>query len=204
LLAVAELALPSRAAAHHYFAAHFQMDRMIEVEGRVTGVQWGNPHIKIHIEDANGQAWEVEAGPVNLLTRMGISRDKFVAADAVRVRGNPGRDDSRVIWVSNILLSDRTEILANPRAEPYWGASAVGDASAFFAAGESRRGLRGARHAVRHGEPVSNRARRSRRPRRHPHRGLRPRKDGLAHAPAGRLRSRRRSAIPSPTSKVAR
>jgi hypothetical protein len=136
LLATVVLAAPTPAAAHHSFAAHFQMDTMVEVEGRVTDIQWVNPHIKIHVEDANGQRWEVEAGPVNLLTRMGVSRDKFVIGDRLRVRGNPGRGDERVIWVSNILLSDNTEILANPRAEPYWGSSAVGDASAFFEAGD--------------------------------------------------------------------
>jgi len=136
LLVTAVLASPARVAAHHSFAAHFQMDTMIEVEGRVTDVQWVNPHIKIHIEDADGQPWEVEAGPVNLLTRMGVSRDKFTVGDKLRVRGNPGRSDERVIWVSNILLSDNSEILANPRAEPYWGSSAVGDATAFFEAGD--------------------------------------------------------------------
>jgi hypothetical protein len=38
--------------------------------------------------------------------------------------------------VSNILLADSTEILAAPGAEPYWESDAVGDASAFFEAGE--------------------------------------------------------------------
>ena len=136
LLATLVLAAPTPAVAHHSFAAHFQMDTMVEVEGRVTDIQWVNPHIKIHVEDANGQRWEVEAGPVNLLTRMGVSRDKFVVGDRLRVRGNPGRGDERVIWVSNILLSDNTEILANPRAEPYWESSAVGDASALLEAGD--------------------------------------------------------------------
>jgi hypothetical protein len=64
--------LSAGAAAHHSFAAHFQMDTFAEVEGRVTDVRWVNPHVKIFVRDAAGDAWEVEAGPLNLLTRMGI------------------------------------------------------------------------------------------------------------------------------------
>ena len=124
------------ASAHHSFAAHFRMDTFVEVEGRVTEVQWVNPHIRIYVEDAQAQTWEVEAGPVNLLSRMGIERDTFAVGDTIRARGNPGRRDDRVLWVANILLADNTEILAAPGSVPYWGSDAVGDASAFFEAGE--------------------------------------------------------------------
>lgn len=136
LAALSLLALPHLAIAHHSFAAHFRMDEFNEVEGRVTEIQWVNPHVKIFIEDASGDRWEVEAGPVNLLSRMGIQRDTFAIGDSIRARGNPGRRDDSLLWVSNILLADNTEILAAPGSEPYWGAGAVGDASAFFEAGE--------------------------------------------------------------------
>lgn len=106
--------LPVGAAAHHSFAAHFLMDTFVEVEGRVTDVDWVNPHIKIHVEDANGEAWEIEAGPVNLLSRMGIDRDAFTVGETIRARGNPGRRNAQAILVANILLADNTEILAAP------------------------------------------------------------------------------------------
>jgi hypothetical protein len=67
---------------------------------------------------------------------MGIERDTFAVGDTIRARGNPGRRDDRVLWVANILLADNTEILAAPGSQPYWGSEAVGDASAFFEAGE--------------------------------------------------------------------
>jgi hypothetical protein len=135
-VAICALALPIGAAAHHSFAAHFQMDTLVEVEGRVSSVEWVNPHIRIFVEDASGATWEVEAGPVNLLSRMGIQRDTIAIGETIRARGNPGRRDSQVLWVSNILLADNTEILAAPGAEPYWGLNAIGDATAFFEAGE--------------------------------------------------------------------
>jgi len=130
------LAAPAIAAAHHSFAAHFLMDQFTEVQGRVTQIQWVNPHIKIYVEDASGATWEVEAGPVNLLERMGIARDTMAVGDTIRARGNPGRNDEHLLWVSNILLADNTELLAAPGSEPYWGSKGVGDASKFFEAGE--------------------------------------------------------------------
>jgi hypothetical protein len=59
----AGLLLPPEAVlAHHSFAAHFLMDRFVEAEGRVTDVEWVNPHAYIHIEDAAGDTWEIELG----------------------------------------------------------------------------------------------------------------------------------------------
>ncbi len=129
--------LSTAAAAHHSFAAVFQMDTVTELEGRVTAVHWVNPHITIKVAGSDGQSWEVEAGPVNLLSRMGIEKSMIPVGATVKFRGNPGRRNPRHLWVSNILLADNTELLAAPGATPHWGNKTVGDASAFFAAGDS-------------------------------------------------------------------
>ncbi len=128
--------LSSTAAGHHSFAAVFLMDTVTEIEGRVTALDWVNPHIKIHVAGSDGQNWEVEAGPVNLLSRMGIEKSMIGVGTTIRVRGNPGRRNARTLWVSNILLPDGTELLAAPGAQPHWNSTGVGDASAFFVAGD--------------------------------------------------------------------
>ncbi len=135
-LALVGLSLVSTAAAHHSFAAVFQMDTVAEVEGRVTEVRWINPHIFIYVTDSAGQRWEVEAGPVNLLSRMGIEKDMIKVGEAIRVRGNPGRRDPHALWVSNILLANNTELLAAPGARQHWTSTTIGDASSFFVAGD--------------------------------------------------------------------
>jgi hypothetical protein len=112
------------------------MDTVAEIEGRVTDVQWVNPHIKIQVAGSDGQSWEIEAGPVNLLSRMGIEKSMIEVGATIRVRGNPARRDARAIWVSNILLPNGTELLAAPGAEPYFGSTTVGDATDFFVAGD--------------------------------------------------------------------
>jgi hypothetical protein len=133
---LASLTCAADAAAHHSFAAHFTMDAFAEIEGQVTDVDWVNPHVKIYVRTAAGETWEVEAGPLNLLSRMGIERDMIELGETIRVRGNPGRRNAHTLWVANILLPDNTELLAAPGAQPYWRNTAVGDASAFFEAGE--------------------------------------------------------------------
>jgi len=128
--------LSSPAAAHHSFAAVFVMDKVIEIEGRVTEVHWINPHITIDVAGNDGQSYVVEAGPVNLLARMGIEKSMLATGSTIRVRGNPGRRDANMLWVSNILLPNGTELLAAPGAQPYWGSKTVGDATDFFVAGD--------------------------------------------------------------------
>jgi hypothetical protein len=128
--------LPDAVSAHHSFAAVFQMDTVSEIEGRVADVQWVNPHIKIHVVAGDGQRWEIEAGPVNLLTRMGIEKSMIEVGATIRVRGNPGRRDARALWVSNILLPNGIELLAAPGAQPHFASRTVGDATNFFVAGD--------------------------------------------------------------------
>ena len=128
------LTLP--AAAHHSFAAEFRMDTLAEIEGRITDIDWVNPHVKIQIAATDGQGWEIEAGPVNLLSRMGIEKSMFSVGATIRARGNPGRRNPRAMYVSNFLLPNGTELLASPGAQPHWGATnTVGDASTFLVAG---------------------------------------------------------------------
>lgn len=124
------------AAAHHSFAAHFEMDRFVEIEVRVADVDWVNPHILIYAEDSDGETWELEAGPVNLVARLGIDKDRIGIGERIRVWGNPGRGDARTLWIGNILLADNTELLVSPGASPHWEGNAVGDSSGFFAAGD--------------------------------------------------------------------
>ncbi|HEX7236496.1 MAG TPA: DUF6152 family protein [Gammaproteobacteria bacterium] len=128
--------LPGAASAHHSFAAVFEMNKVTEIEGRVTEVHWVNPHITIDVAASNGESWVVEAGPVNLLTRMGIEKNMIASGSTIKVRGNPGRRDAHLLWVSNILLADGTELLAAPGAQAYWGNKTVGDATNFFVAGD--------------------------------------------------------------------
>src|SRR5690606_41799512 len=61
--------------AHHSFAAEFDINRPIVLEGVVTRMEFSNPHSWLHIEvtTASGekQQWAVEGGAPNALIQIG-------------------------------------------------------------------------------------------------------------------------------------
>src|ERR1700694_4701396 len=63
------------AAAHHAFAAEFDVDQPVKVHGTVTKIEWVNPHawIYVDVKGADGKVvnWHFELGPPNALFRVG-------------------------------------------------------------------------------------------------------------------------------------
>ena len=66
-------------AAHHAFAAEFDIKQPLTLKGAITKIEWINPHAWLHLEvkNPNGkvEAWEVELGNPNGLFRRGWTRD---------------------------------------------------------------------------------------------------------------------------------
>jgi hypothetical protein len=93
------LALPGFigvAQAHHAFAAEFDAKAPVLLRGKVTKVEWINPHAWIHmlVEDAGKppQPWMVEGGTPNTLLRAGIDRNSLKPGEEIIVRGYQSKD----------------------------------------------------------------------------------------------------------------
>jgi hypothetical protein len=86
------------ALAHHSFAAEFDINRPIEVDGVVTKMEFSNPHSWLHLEvtTASGekQEWMFEGGAPNALVRRGWNRNSVPAGTKVHVEGFQARDRS--------------------------------------------------------------------------------------------------------------
>jgi hypothetical protein len=82
--------------AHHAFAAEFDANRPVNLRGKVTRVEWINPHAWIHIdhvkEDGNAEPWMVEGGTPNTLLRRGITKDSLKIGTEIVVRGYQSKD----------------------------------------------------------------------------------------------------------------
>jgi hypothetical protein len=82
--------------AHHAFAAEFDANRPVNLQGKVTRVEWINPHAWIHIdhvkEDGTKQGWMVEGGTPNTLQRNGITRDSIKIGTVIVVSGYQAKD----------------------------------------------------------------------------------------------------------------
>ena len=100
-VAIATIAGPFAASAHHSFPAHYVAGGNVVLEGTVTEFLWRNPHSFIHLEVANEQGepelWALEWHNTVIMARMGFTPDTIQSGDEVVVSGNPARDGTRRI-----------------------------------------------------------------------------------------------------------
>ena len=73
------LLLSSPAHGHHAFAAEFDSNAPVMLKGKVTKVEWINPHAWVHLDvvqaDGSVVSWMVEGGTPNTLLRAGINKN---------------------------------------------------------------------------------------------------------------------------------
>jgi hypothetical protein len=112
-LAVSPL-LCAGAHAHHAFATEFDVNRPVELSGKVTKVELINPHSWIHIEvlDDKGNAvtWMIEGGSPNALVRRGINKNSIPIGSELVIRGYGTRDGTNKAVGRDIRFADGREL----------------------------------------------------------------------------------------------
>jgi hypothetical protein len=98
LAALAAMLVALQASAHHSYAATYDPDRLVTIEGQLVSFTLRNPHSMVYIlapdESGATQRWAVEWGAANVLRSDGIEGDSLKAGDHVIVTGVPGRQAS--------------------------------------------------------------------------------------------------------------
>jgi hypothetical protein len=119
--------------AHHAFGAEFDRDAPILIQGKVSRLEWVNPHTWIHIEtsmlviagdtvhpaDPSQEVWGVEGGTPNTLLRRGLRRDCLVPGTEVIVDGYQTKDHS-------IKRANGRDITFTDGAKIFLGSSGTG------------------------------------------------------------------------------
>ena len=84
--------------AHHAFAAEFDATKPVKLEGKVTKMEWINPHAWIHIdvkgEDGKIEKWMIEGGTPNTLFRRGFTKNSLLPGTDIVVDGYQAKDGS--------------------------------------------------------------------------------------------------------------
>ncbi|HXP87935.1 MAG TPA: DUF6152 family protein [Bryobacteraceae bacterium] len=102
--------------AHHSFAAEYDSKQPVELKGKVTQVDWTNPHARFYVDvvDASGNVtnWNLELASPNVLKRNGWTRTSLKVGDEITVQGSRAKDGATMANARTVVLADGKKVFA--------------------------------------------------------------------------------------------
>ncbi len=90
------MVMGAQAFAHHAFSSEFDATKPVKLRGKITKMEWVNPHAWMHMEivaeDGSIENWMIEAGPPGALVRRGWNRASVRPGTVVLVEGYQATD----------------------------------------------------------------------------------------------------------------
>jgi hypothetical protein len=100
--------------AHHSFAAEFDANQPVKLEGTVKEFRWVNPHSWLIVDvpkpDGSMEEWAVEGGAPSALLRRGWTKNTLPPGTKVVVEGFMAKDGSKRANARDITFPDGTKM----------------------------------------------------------------------------------------------
>jgi hypothetical protein len=121
LLACASLGVAAPVLAHHSFSGEYDSTKPITLTGKVTKVEWTNPHARFYIDvkgdDGAMTNWNLELASPNVLKRQGWSSNSLKEGDVVTVEGSLARSGAKMANARLVTLADGSRVFARAAAD---------------------------------------------------------------------------------------
>jgi hypothetical protein len=95
--------------AHHAFAAHYDMQKPVTVQGAIVEVRLTNPHswFVLDVKEADGTTsrWQFEAGTPSGMIRNGYKTSEMKKGAIVTITGFHARDHSKKVGMMRQLTT---------------------------------------------------------------------------------------------------
>jgi hypothetical protein len=116
LLACASLTVAAPVLAHHSFSGEYDSTKPVTLTGKVTKVEWTNPHARFYIDvkgdDGQTTNWNLELASPNVLKRQGWSSNSLKEGDVVTVEGSLARSGAKMANARVVTLADGSRVFA--------------------------------------------------------------------------------------------
>jgi len=95
---------------HHSFAAEFDKNKVVKLEGTIIKMEWVNPHAWIHVAAKNPDGtvteWMIEANTPNGLLRRGFTKQSLEKGTEVLIQGYQARSGDNKANGSSMTFKD--------------------------------------------------------------------------------------------------
>lgn len=102
------VAMTAPVKAHHSFAAMYDVNKPVRIQGRLSKVEWTNPHSYFHIDVQNSDgtvtSWACEGAGPGALSRRGFNKSDVRVGDTLIVDGYLSRSGARIMDARRVQL----------------------------------------------------------------------------------------------------